>query len=253
MRYILGTKDHYQHIFELPEGQTAFVHVLADASWAPLAGDRRSVSGCVLKLSSFEKLDSEAATLFVASRLQEPIAQSSGEAELYALSWAVQQGYYLRTVLQELELYQTVHVVGHCDSMAAIQNTHRQGLGRMRHLELRWLWLQAEVQRKRLVLVKILGTENPADGATKPLQGYSFYNHRTSVGVMDSSYDAPMDCQVNMVRDELHGEPEVEPDRGLFCPNCFEGLVKRQVVAADFPACGIADPNFLVNVYFCRN
>ena len=41
-------------------------------------------------------------------------------------------------------------------------------MGRVRHLEVRFLWVQEGVKKRRLVLRKILGTINPADILTKP-------------------------------------------------------------------------------------
>ena len=39
----------------------------------------------------------------------------------------------------------------------------------MRHLEIRDLWLQKEIREGRVVVHKVLGTENPADLMTKIL------------------------------------------------------------------------------------
>ena len=37
----------------------------------------------------------------------------------------------------------------------------------MRHMEVKWLWLQEEVRRGRVKVSKVLGTQNPADVLTK--------------------------------------------------------------------------------------
>eukprot|EP00973_Karenia_brevis_P042981 5950295-Karenia_brevis.AAC.1 len=41
--------------------------------------------------------------------------------------------------------------------------------GKMRHLEIRDLWIQKEVQDGKLVVSKVPGEENPADVMTKVL------------------------------------------------------------------------------------
>ena len=41
------------------------------------------------------------------------------------------------------------------------------GLGKLRHLETGYLWLQAAVAKKRLSVRKVNGAENPADLFTK--------------------------------------------------------------------------------------
>ena len=55
------------------------------------------------------------------------------------------------------------------DSSAAKSFVCRRGLGKMRHLEIRDLWLQKEVMEGRLEVSKIKGEENPSDLMTKIL------------------------------------------------------------------------------------
>ena len=55
------------------------------------------------------------------------------------------------------------------DSNAAKSFVCRRGLGRMKHLEIRDLWLQKEVRDGSLDFFKIPGTKNPSDLMTKIL------------------------------------------------------------------------------------
>ena len=55
------------------------------------------------------------------------------------------------------------------DSSAALGFMRREGLGKARHVELHWLWIQQESRSGRLQLMKIEGKRNPADLFTKPL------------------------------------------------------------------------------------
>ena len=55
------------------------------------------------------------------------------------------------------------------DSSAAKSFVGRQGLGKMKHLEIRDLWLQQKIRDGRVEVSKILGTENPSDLGTKIL------------------------------------------------------------------------------------
>ena len=43
----------------------------------------------------------------------------------------------------------------------------REGVGRVRHVEVGELWIQDAVKQKRLTVQKVLGEENPADILTK--------------------------------------------------------------------------------------
>ena len=55
------------------------------------------------------------------------------------------------------------------DSSAAKSFVSRRGLGKMRHIEIRDLWLQKEVREGKVIAHKIFGTENPADLMTQVL------------------------------------------------------------------------------------
>ena len=45
----------------------------------------------------------------------------------------------------------------------------RQGLGKMKHLVIRDLWLQKEVREGKMIVHKVLGAENPSDSGAKIL------------------------------------------------------------------------------------
>ena len=63
------------------------------------------------------------------------------------------------------------------DSSAARGIIHRAGLGKLRHLETGYLWLQSAVKAKKLQVRKVLGTENPADLLTKHLAAADMWKH----------------------------------------------------------------------------
>ena len=63
------------------------------------------------------------------------------------------------------------------DSSAARGIIHRAGLGKLRHLETGFLWLQAAVKAKKLQVRKVLGTENPADLLTKHLSSTDMWEN----------------------------------------------------------------------------
>ena len=59
-------------------------------------------------------------------------------------------------------------VVVHTDSSTAKSVAGRRGLGRMRHVELKYLWVQEVVSKGRIRMKKVPGLQNPADVLTKP-------------------------------------------------------------------------------------
>ena len=54
------------------------------------------------------------------------------------------------------------------DSSAARGVANRLGLGKLRHLDVRLLWVQEMVRSGRVQLRKVRGDVNPADMLTKP-------------------------------------------------------------------------------------
>ena len=101
---------------------------------------------------------------------QGAFALSSAEAEFYAMIEAVVRSKGLKSLARELGFknISNVVVLG-TDSSAAKSFVCRRGLGKMRHIEIRDLWLQKEVREGRLKVVKVVGSENPADLMTKIL------------------------------------------------------------------------------------
>ena len=57
------------------------------------------------------------------------------------------------------------------DSIAAKGIVSRKGFGKLRHLEVQYLWLQDHVAKKNFVIHKVLGIKNPGDLMTKYLAG----------------------------------------------------------------------------------
>ena len=114
---------------------------------------------------------------------QDPLAMSSCEAEYYALSEGALEAARdklattvegatralgAQAVAKELGVEVGDLVVELAtDSSAAKSFASRRGLGRNRHVEVKWLWLQTAVAQGRFKLQKILGATNPADICTK--------------------------------------------------------------------------------------
>jgi len=100
------------------------------------------------------------------SSTQASIAQSSGEAEYYALVRAASEALGMQSIMRDLGWYCKIRLL--VDSSAAKSIASRTGLGKLRHLEIKFLWLQECVRRGKVVLSKVRGDINPADVLTKP-------------------------------------------------------------------------------------
>lgn len=102
------------------------------------------------------------------SSSQGAYALSSAEAEFYGMIEGATRSKGLISLAGEMGFRELVNVVRlGTDSSAAKSFVARRGLGRMRHLDIRDLWLQKEVAEGKVEVSKIFGTENPADLMTK--------------------------------------------------------------------------------------
>ena len=68
------------------------------------------------------------------------------------------------------------------DSAAALGIIGRRGLGKVRHVETGYLWLQDAVANKRLRVAKVPATKKPADLATKFIEAEDIDRHLTYLG-----------------------------------------------------------------------
>jgi hypothetical protein len=104
------------------------------------------------------------------SSTQGPVALSSAEAEYYSMVEGVLRARGLQTIGLEIGMKGLDEkIMLETDSSAAKSFAARRGLGKMRHMETRYLWLQGEVLKKKVVVSKVKGDENPADLMTKYL------------------------------------------------------------------------------------
>ena len=81
------------------------------------------------------------------------------------IAYGMAQALGLQSICRDLGLDLKLRV--HSDATAAIGIAKRRGLGRIRHLHTADLWVQEKIRSGHVELLKILGSENPADLFTK--------------------------------------------------------------------------------------
>ena len=99
------------------------------------------------------------------SRTQATIALSSGESELNSSLKGGTELIGAHTLMEELGLKTDLELLG--DSTACFGVLHREGTGRIKHIEVRQLWLQSNVKAGEISVVKIPREVNPADALAK--------------------------------------------------------------------------------------
>ena len=133
------------------------LEVYTDSDWASDQTTRKSTSGAMIR--------AEGMRLHAHSRSQASAALSSCEAEVMAASEGIKEALLLQEVLMfaDLGLYEIEIKV---DSSAAHAFFHRRGVGRMKHIDSRILWLQDLIAAGGVRLKKIPRTQNLADMLT---------------------------------------------------------------------------------------
>ena len=161
-RYLLS-REAVKFKYEWQE-EGAQLKVYTDSDWAGCLRTRKSTSGGVILLGQH--------CIKTWSLTQSSIALSSAEAEYYAMVEGATKGIGVRTMLGEIGL--EVKLTLATGSSAAKSLASRRGIGKIWHLDTKWLWLQAEVASGSIRLEKVPGEKNPADLLTK-------YKGRTEV------------------------------------------------------------------------
>ena len=158
-RFLVGVKSVEWEFPWQGEDEARELRVFCDSDWAGCWETRRSTSGGVLMLGRHP--------LRTWSTTQSTVATSSAEAELYSLADGTARGLGFQSTLGELSI--NVKLKSLTDSSAAKAFASTRGLGRMRHVQVKDLWIQALAQAGRVILCKVRGDSNVADAFTKYL------------------------------------------------------------------------------------
>lgn len=138
-----------------------------DADWAQDREDRKSTSGYIFRIGE--------AIVSWKSKKQTTVALSTAEAEYIALSYAMREGLYLRSILKELGYEQKKPTVIHIDNQAALawakNPVDRQ---RSKHIDIKYHFIRESIQNGDFELKYCITQEMAADMMTKPLSRNQF-------------------------------------------------------------------------------
>jgi hypothetical protein len=146
-----------------------------DSDWAGCPKTRRSTSGGVLLHGQH--------LVHHWSSTQAVVALSSMEAELNAIVKGVAEVLSLKNLLAECG--RTLQASIFTDSSAANGVVHRQGCGKVKHLECRQLWVQGAVLDGRIQVQKVARDFNPADAFTHYTSVHEAKRHYDAIGLVD--------------------------------------------------------------------
>ena len=80
------------------------------------------------------------------------------------------------------DLGKQVTLTVHTDAEAAKGIASRMGLGKTRHIDVHYLWVQERIRNGDFALRKVLGTGNPADLLTKHLSSPDMVKYLSKFG-----------------------------------------------------------------------
>ena len=148
------------------------IDVYSDSDWAGCKATRKSTSGGMIAVAGVA-VKTWAST-------QKTVARSSGEAEYYALVKAAAEALGFQAVARDLGWEMPIRIW--VDSTAAKGMASRTGLGKARHLEVSYLWVQQALKAQKFIIKRISGLLNPADILTKPLSSTDMKEKLITVG-----------------------------------------------------------------------
>ena len=165
----------------------------SDSDWAGCRSTRRSTSGGVILHGSH--------LIAHWSRTQSGVALSSGEAELNA---ALKMGCEILGVRQfcsELGYDYAIDINGDSSAVKGILN--RKGCGKVKHIEVKQLWLQERVRNGEISFTKVPRSTNPGDAFTHhhtAAEGRNHFSRLNLNGCKSSTSADPPGAQPSWAR-----------------------------------------------------
>ena len=152
------------------------VTMFTDSDWAGCKETRKSSSAGIVMLGAHAY-----------TRKQKIIARSSAEAELYAAALGASEVKGIVSLLRDLG-YENRPVLA-IDAKATEHILHRQGIGKFKHIDVAYLWIQDEVRSQRLQVRRVRSEDNIADLGTKPLSKAVIAKHCITLGYVNMSHE----------------------------------------------------------------
>ena len=140
------------------------------------------------------------------SKTQSVIAKSSAESELYSVVKGAMEGLGLITLCRDLGAAMGARL--NLDATAAKGILDRQGIAKVRHIDVAVLWLQQQAAKQIMPLIKVDGSDNCADLLTK----------RLGVAVMQRHVDMmQLDFRDGRAKQaaRLHAIGRLDPQKGF--------------------------------------
>ena len=153
-----GTTFMEAQLKQHQEREKNTLEVFTDSDWSG-SGDMKSTSSAVHVMNGI--------VIHSTSRSQKCISLSSTEAEWYAASAGVCDAYYLQHIVEFVINSSCNVLILHTDNSAVRMLSLKFGIGRLRHIRGRLLWLQQKMSNHELDIRQIPTLQNISDMNTK--------------------------------------------------------------------------------------
>ena len=145
-----------------------------DGDWACDDFDRKSVSGGVIMVAGCR--------MHSHSRGTADHALSSGESEIMSMSELLKDCLLLQFNMQFAGMGK-IPIQMYTDASVCRQFVHRRGVGRMKHLDVRHMWLQDMLEKGAYSVKKISREVNPSDMMTHPPSSQELEKFLPMIGI----------------------------------------------------------------------
>jgi hypothetical protein len=145
-----------------------------DADWAGDVDDRKSTTGCAIKIND--------CLINWISKKQSTVALSSAEAEYMAISATIQEMKWIRNLLIELNVLSDLTPRLYCDNQSAIAISQNDKFhNRTKHIDIRHHFIRDAIKNKEVILEWIESKDQQADILTKSLTKETFTKLRKEI------------------------------------------------------------------------
>ena len=193
-RYLCGRRSFALRYGQQQLSKTILVSV--DSDHAADRGSRKSTTGMVQRLGTHP--------IKCSSNLQSAIGLNVSESEYYALTHGAAHGLGLQSYLSDWNLF--LDLVVESDSTSAKAFASRRGLGKQRHVQTRYLWVQDRIAKGHFSIRKVASERNVSDILTKSsFTKQALDKHLTKLGFMEVEA-SPFHKQVTSPVEEISAE-----------------------------------------------
>ena len=170
LRYIKGTRSLGILYSGSGGDNTCWPVAYCDSDYAGDPGTRRSTSGHVFMLAG--------GAVSWQSRLQNIVTLSSCEAEYAALTEAIREALWIRSLMLETGLFSEQAITIHEDNQSAIAlSKNHSNSTRSKHIDVRNYFCREQAAIGHILIKYIQTNDQVADGLTKPLTSTKLEAH----------------------------------------------------------------------------